>query len=250
MDIDLRVAVEWACRQLGFSPHGTRRKTGNLLGATRRSVQALFPQALHLGNSCLLPNFGMAPPVLEAIATMLQAEFVAGQRAYGPGFVRALQILAGQVPPKFSRRWIRTNDFHTLMDFARLLYGDTYPRLADSLQFRDYWEPLDVFRTSRDIAQADFADWLRSLFLTSEHYGDRIDEEAYVPTETGNFQLQQRESTLLQLEAELRPKLFLSARTVASAYCLTNAQNENTPYAPYILIGDRCVIVILREWIL
>lgn len=214
------------------------------------SVQALFGQALFLGNACLIPNLGVDPGLTEMISTVIKTEIEYGNRAYGPGFVRDLKIFAGQVPPMFSRLWIKTRSFPALMDFARTLYQDSYPDLLESLNFDDYWEPLDVFRLSEDVMAENFADWLRKLFLDPEYYGDRTGEEDYTPTETGNFLLQQREEMISQIDSRLKSKLFPGIKPVASAYCLTNQGNENTQYAPYILIAGRAVITILKEWIL
>jgi hypothetical protein len=213
-------------------------------------IQALFEQALFLGDSCLIPNLGIDLGLIEMISTVIKAEVEYGNKAYGPGFVSDLKIFKGRVPLAFSRLGIKAKNFPALMDFARSLYQDAYPGLADDLNFDDYWEPMDVFRFSKDLTAENFADWLREIFLDPQYYGDRTGEEEYTPTETGNFLLRQREEMIIQMDSKLRSKLFPPIRPVASVYCLTDAGNENTQYAPYLLIGSDYVIAILREWIL
>jgi len=59
-----------------------------------------------------------------------------------------------------------------------------------------------------------------------------------------------RKAKVVKLVEILNSKLFSSSNRNISMYCITEDNNENTSFAPYFFVGDSCVAIIAKRWIL
>ncbi|MFN3926558.1 MAG: hypothetical protein ACK4QL_04365 [Pseudanabaenaceae cyanobacterium] len=180
-----------------------------------------------------LPN-----ELAEDLKTLLEREILYGERAGSPPFIRDIKLF--RKPPSA----ILNNDLISTKHLVELFYWvkDLYPEELQYAAIDEYWDELDLFRNSEMENQQEFRNYVKYLFLEPEYY-DEDDAEGY--------DLAQRERILNDLLKFLEVPMFgFDPDYEVSLYCLTDDQNENTAFAPYVFVGHTGLLILLREWIL
>ncbi|MCS6782776.1 MAG: hypothetical protein RMI89_10890 [Gloeomargarita sp. SKYBB_i_bin120] len=167
----------------------------------------------------------------EQLSQLLQQECRLGEAASGPPFVRDIKLF--QKPGYRGLDWdfIKVRHLRDLFTWVKSIY----PEVLAYIQLDDYWDELDIFRNAQTQSPDEFWAFLRGLFLA----------EAY----SNSRHVSDQDALLNELRRVLQTDLGDAAYPI-SIYCLTDAENENTAFAPYVSVGHRCMIVTLRQWVL
>ncbi len=179
------------------------------------------------------------PPELNAkIKTLLEREISYGEAANSPPFVRDIKLFRKPPSEVLNNNLISTKHLVELFHWAKQLY----PEELRYAEINEFWDELDLFRNTELEDIARFRAYFSCLFLEPESY------DAEDPTES---LLREREEILTQFLDFVQPLLFGNDPDYeVSLYCLTDDNNENTAYAPYIFVGKQAMLVVLRQWIL
>ncbi|GAB1537542.1 hypothetical protein NUACC21_01870 [Scytonema sp. NUACC21] len=182
-----------------------------------KAARLHLDEAILLGEMCLLPNFCHEPATYEVISAFVNS--VNHQSLYREkGGMGGLTVFAKPINHSYDKDKISTLRIANLLEFS----GHLYPEMRD-YSFGKYWDELDVYRRSEFLNQETFKTWIGGFW--------------HAP----NFQ------EFLKI---IINKMFGSPNQNISFYCLVNDENENTDFAPYIFIGNSCILTIARRWIL
>ena len=88
------------------------------------------------------------------------------------------------------------------------------------------WDELDIYRHAEEISQDGFASWMNNQLLVGK------------PIES--WQQEQLEVLLKAIAPLLDQRIILDH--------MVDDNNHNCDFAPYIFIGDRCLIVVAKQW--
>jgi hypothetical protein len=106
-------------------------------------------------------------------------------------------------------------------------------------QLGGYWSASEIYDGAKEFNIGEFSSWMYDIFL-------------YVPDELYDDEAGDDNRKLIvdRLIEIVSPRLFSGSKATISMYCTTEDNNENTSFAPYFFIGDTCVAIIAKEWIL
>ncbi|MEH1906356.1 MAG: hypothetical protein V7L05_09835 [Nostoc sp.] len=186
-----------------------------------KTGEAYFNEAVFLGEMCLFPNFCHEPSTYEVVCKFvnsvnsMNSQYESWDSSGGNLFVFAKP--SGY--RHFDKGCIRTRNVVNLCDFGK----DLYPEVRNILD-RHYWDELDIYRRAEYFSQDKFEKFINYKFRNEPDF--KIFFE-----------------TIIQ-------KLFLKSNHEITFYSLVNDMNENTAFAPYILIGDSCILTIAKRWVL
>jgi hypothetical protein len=179
------------------------------------------------------------PPDLSAqIQTLLEREIFYGENAGSPPFVCDLKFFRKPTTEVLNNELISTKHLVELFHWVKSLY----PEELAYAEINEYWDELDLFRNTEMEDRSRFRAYFSCLFLEPESYDAEDPEEAL---------LEEREQIIEHLLDFCQPLLFGDEPDYeVSLYCLTDDNNENTAYAPYVFVGKQMMMVALRRWIL
>lgn len=201
------------------------------------AARAYIEKATLLTDMCLLPNFGMPLSLVQHLTTILQIEKQFGEATPGVGFVKDIKIFAKPQYSKLNLDNIRQADIVELFNWIKELY----PQETTYLEIGEFWDVLDIFRRGQKLNQSQFITWFKELFL-----GDKYYQSSNI--EGSKILLVNRNERLKQVLKSLLTPIFQADSSIATIYCLADDSNENTAFAPYIIIGDNSLLVVLKEW--
>ncbi|MEH2285620.1 MAG: hypothetical protein V7K90_30630 [Nostoc sp.] len=182
-----------------------------------KTGEAYFNQAVFLGEMCLFTNFCHEPSTYEVVCKFvdsMNSQYKSWDSSIGDLFVFAKPSRYCS----FDKGYIRTRDVVNLCDFGKYLY----PEVGNILDTH-YWDELDIYRRAEYFSQDKFEKFMNSRFR------DEPDLEIFF-------------ETIIQ-------RLFPKSNHEITFYSLVNDMNENTAFAPYILIGDSCILTIAKRWV-
>jgi hypothetical protein len=109
-------------------------------------------------------------------------------------------------------------------------------------QLGGYWSASEIYSGAKEFNISEFSSWMYNIFVYEpdelyELYGYEAEED-------------NRKLIVDRLIEIVSPRLFSGSKATISMYCTTEDNNENTSFAPYFFIGDTCVVIIAKEWIL
>jgi len=183
-----------------------------------KTGEAYFNEAVFVGEMCLFPNFCHEPSTYEVVRKFVDR--VNTQNLCwdsGRGDLKVFAKCSGY--RSFDKGYIRTLDIVNLCNFGKYLY----PEVGNILSIH-YWDELDIYRRAECFSQDKFEEWINS-WLRNE-----VDFEIFF-------------ETIIQ-------RLFPKSNHQITFYSLVNDWNENTAFAPYILIGDSCILTLAERWVL
>lgn len=211
-------------------------------------AQELIGQAILLRDICLLPNFSFSPPVSETIKELLEMEERFGRPAYGPPFVTSIQLFAKPQIFLPTASNINQSVIEALFELGLQLC----PFLRELYEYEVEKEYILV--QIQDFTQDRFITWFKKQFLNAEYFCEPVDEdmEEYRLTIEGNKCLIKREEYIEFILSEIIPKLFGSNPENKVFFCPMNDgdHNENIAFVPYFVIGQSCLLFLVKEWIL
>ncbi|MCS7226985.1 MAG: hypothetical protein NZ821_08345 [Gloeomargarita sp. SKYB31] len=178
-----------------------------------------------------ITTYDIPTGLYEQLSQVLQQEWQLGEAASGPPFVRDIKLFQKPGSRSLDKDFIKVRHLRDLFTWVKSIY----PEELEYIQLDDYWDELDIFRNAQTQLPAEFWVFLRGLFLA----------EAY----SNNRHVSDQDALLNELRRVLQTDLGDAAYPI-STYCLTDAENENTAFAPYISVGHRWVVVTLRQWVL
>jgi hypothetical protein len=182
-----------------------------------KTGEAYFNEAVFLGEMCLFPNFCQEPSTYKVVRKFVDTINSQDKSWYGSiGDLKVFAKCSGY--RSFDKGCIRTRDVVNLCEFGKYLY----PEVGNILGY--YWDELDIYRRAECFSQDKFENLINSWFR------DQPDFEVFFET--------------------IIKRLFLKSNYEITFYSLVNDLNENTAFAPYILIGDRCILTIVKRWVL
>lgn len=191
-------------------------------------------------NNSELPLHQMSNPNLkEDVDTILATEREFGAEAYGPGFVYYLNIYdrpadLGLMPYSHTR----AGDIKALFTAVKNLW----PEDTQFLELDDhYWDVLSIYRQSTELSRRRFPAYFRGLFMRAETYLERDSSQEF---------LNRRTRVLNRLIPYLSDHLFSEHSPLVSMFNLSDDNNENTAFAPYVFYGQQVVVVVGKRWIL
>lgn len=198
------------------------------------SARAYVDTAVVLGGMCLLPNFGFDPSVHDVIRDVLQSQ--------NPSWsgIRDIKVFAkASRCTEFDKNVIELSKLEEMFNLGKQLYSEEIAEMEVYDQFGDYWTTSDMYRGSKEFDINEFSSWMYEIFL-------------YVPDELYDEEAEDdhKKSKVDRLIEIVSPRLFSSSKSTISMYCTTEDNNENTSFAPYFFIGDTCVVIIAKRWIL
>ncbi|MGV0106702.1 hypothetical protein NSTCB13_05534 [Nostoc sp. DSM 114160] len=174
-------------------------------------------EAILLGEMCLLPNFCHEPNTYEVISAFVNS--VNSRTLYwGRSSMGEITVFAKPINNSYDKDRISTLYIANLLKFSRRLYPE-----MEHYSFGKFWDELDVYRHSEFLNQDAFEMWM-------SNFGHEPNLEIFLK--------------------RIIPKMFGQPNQNISFYCLVNDENENTDFAPYIFIGNSCILTIARRWIL
>ncbi len=175
----------------------------------------------------------------EDVDAILATEREFGEEAYGPGFVHYLHIYdrpesLGLMPYEN----VRVGDIKALFTAVKNLW----PEDTQYLELDDhYWDALTIYRQSKELSRRRFPAFFRGLFMRDETYTERDPEQQF---------LTRRTRVLNRLIPYLADHLFNEHTPLISMFSLSDDNNENTAFAPYVFYGQQLVVVVGKKWIL
>ncbi|MEH2209715.1 hypothetical protein [Nostoc sp.] len=183
-----------------------------------KTGEAYLNQAVFLGEMCLFPNFCHEPRTYEVVCKFVNSvnsQYKSWDSSIGDLFVFAKPSRYCS----FDKGCIRTRNVVNLCDFGKYLY----PEVGNILDTH-YWDELDIYRRAEYFSQDKFEEFINSRFRNEPDF--KIFFE-----------------TIIQ-------RMFHKSNHEITFYSLVNDRNENTAFAPYILIGDSCILTIAKRWVL
>jgi hypothetical protein len=195
------------------------------------AARAYIDQAVALGEMCLLPNVGFEPELQDVISGLLE------QQNPSESGVRDIKVFAKSSEfTAFDRSVIELNNVVKLFDFGKQLYPEEIARMEVYDQLDEYWNESKIYRRAKDIDTTEFRTWINGIFAE-----DPDEDEPQSPD---------RRDKVARLVEILSPRLFSDSKRHISMYCTTEDNNENTSFAPYFFIGDSCLVIVAKRWIL
>nr|MDZ8005229.1 hypothetical protein [Nostoc sp. DedSLP05]MDZ8102507.1 hypothetical protein [Nostoc sp. DedSLP01] len=180
--------------------------------------EAYFNQAVFLGSMCLFPNFCQEPSTYKVVRKFVDT--VNSQDKYWDSGIGDLKVFAKPSGYRsFDKGYIRTRDVVNLCEFGKYLYPD-----IGNILDTNYWDELDIYRRAECLSQDKFENLINFWFR------NQLNFEIFLET--------------------IIKRLFHKSNYEITFYSLLNDWNENTAFAPYILIGDSCVLTIVKKWVL
>ncbi|RUT03831.1 hypothetical protein DSM106972_047450 [Dulcicalothrix desertica PCC 7102] len=180
--------------------------------------EVYFDKAVFLGTMCLFPNFCQEPSTYEVIRNFvdnLNSQYQSWDSGLGD-----LKVFAKRRGYRsFDKGYIRTRDVVNLCEFGKSLY----PEVGNILD-TDYWDELAIYRRAECLSQDAFEKWINSYLRNKLNFDAFFD-------------------TIIQ-------RLFPNSNHQITFYSLVDDGNSNTAFAPYILIGDSCILTIAQRWVL
>jgi hypothetical protein len=192
-----------------------------------------------------IPTLGTLPlsssPSINAtlqkqIEKILLKEKQKGEEAYGPAHVVDLLIFDKPSDNTYAKFIVSEDGVKELFQFTKELY----PTQLENASLNEYWTTWEIFRNSKELNDKEFAKYFKSLFLNKSFY--KKDEAAFV----------NRAKCIEKIIEKIQVNLFRKDNNSATItlYITTDANNENTDFAPYIFVGATSIVVVLRRWIL
>ena len=127
---------------------------------------------------------------------------------------------------------------------------NVFPDVFEHIEFPDeYYDELNVYRAMRDSGKEEFKTIFNEFFLNDEHFTAENSETI------NSKDLARRNALKDAIYNRLYPEIFYeinpdSNYARAHTYVFTDVNNENTAHGPYVIVGTRVVILILRQWLL
>ena len=191
-------------------------------------------------NDIELPLHQMSNQNLqEDVDAILATEREFGAEAYGPGFVHYLYLYdrpesLGLMPYEH----VRVGDIKGMFTAVKNLW----PEDTQYLELDDhYWDALTIYRQSKELSRRKFPAFFRGLFMRDETYTERDPEQQF---------LTRRTRVLNRLIPYLADHLFNENTPLISMFSLSDDNNENTAFAPYVFYGQQLVVLVGKKWIL
>jgi hypothetical protein len=189
-------------------------------------ARAYIDTAIALGEMCLLPNFGFDPSVQDVIDDLLK-----GQDPSYSG-IRDVKIFAkASICVEFDKDVIELHNIVEMFNVGKQFYPEEIAEMEVYDQLGDYWSASEIYRSAKEFDVSAFGAWMYEIFLRDP---EDLDRRAKV-------------GKLIEI---VNPKLFSKSKQNISMYCMTEDNNENTSFAPYFFVGDRCLVIIAKRWIL
>jgi len=193
---------------------------------------------LILAGMQVAPITHLPPDLSQQMQVLLEREIFYGESAGSPPFVRDIKIFSKPTSGVLNNDLISTKHLVELFHWVKALY----PEELAYAEINEFWDELDLFRNTEMEDRARFRAYFSCLFLEPESYDPEDPSEALVS---------ERAAIIEQLLDFCQPLLFGDEPDYeVSLYCLTDDNNENTAYAPYVFVGKRAILVVLRQWIL
>jgi hypothetical protein len=192
-----------------------------------------------LGGFELPPHTFTNQNLQEELEAVLATERQIGEGLAGPGFVNYLEIYdrpenLGLMPYQY----VRVGNVEELFNAVKNLWTED----AQYLELNDYyWDALSIYRQSEQQTRRKFPAFFRNLFLKAD---------AYMEQDPEGKALDARTRTLAKLIRYLSDHLFSDGDPTMSMFSLSDADNENTSFAPYVFYGNSVIVVVGKKWIL
>ena len=174
------------------------------------TAKAYEDDALVIGSCYLIPNFGFPDSMQESLDSLL-----APRKDWTEGIVdiRVFRKPSGYV-------LFDTDEETTEFELTDLLsfVCSFYPREYPHRDFPEWWTQDHMLNLAETFDSIDFSVWMQNSV------GDEEDVDIF----------------LQSLEAFLGEEIIF--------YKMEDDGNENCGFAPYIFIGDECLILMARRW--
>jgi hypothetical protein len=210
------------------------------------AARANIDQAVALGEMCLLLNVGFEPELQEVISGLLEQQ--------NPSESGVCDIKVFAKSPEFTafdRNVIELNNVVKLFDFGKQLYPEDMAEMEVYDQLDEYWNESNIYRLAKDININQFRTWINEIF--SENPDEwKLSMHRIIPENPAEDEPQSpdRRDKVVRLVEILSLRLFSDSNRHISMYCTTEDNNENTSFAPYFFIGDSCLVIVAKRWIL
>jgi hypothetical protein len=194
-------------------------------------AKILTHTAIALGGMCLLPNFGFDSSLQDVINDLLQGQ--------DPSFsgVRDVKVFAKSSSyTDFNKDLINLHAVVEMFELGKQLYPEEIAEMEVYNQLDEYWNESDIYCSAKEFNTDEFSSWMNSMFAENSEAAEPVDIE--------------RKGKVIRLIDILAPKLFSSSERNISMYCTTEDNNENTSFAPYFFVGDKCLVIVAKRWIL
>ena len=191
-------------------------------------------------NDIELPLHQMSNLNLQKdVDALLTTEQKFGEEANGPGFVNYLHIYDRPEPlGLMPYEHVRVGNIKGLFTAVKNLW----PEDTQYLELDDhYWDALTIYRQSKELSRRKFPAFFRGLFMRDETYIEQDPEQQF---------LKLRTRVLNRLIPYLADHLFNENTPLISMFSLSDDNNENTAFAPYVFYGQQVVVVVGKRWIL
>lgn len=180
-------------------------------------------RAIPLGVICVVENFDISSILQEALTQIMSGR---NQSRFG---VVDIKIFAKPQYGGFEKDKISTRNISSLFNFTTKLYPDE----TDNFKIDDYWDEIDIFRSAKELNADEFVEWIKEKLSIS------YSKEQWERKQAKNVHI---------FIKEIIAKLFCAWVQKVSLYCIVDDSNENTGFAPYIIVGGTCLLVIGQKW--
>jgi hypothetical protein len=189
-----------------------------------------------LGSLTLSLSSSINATLQKQVAKMLLNEKQKGEEAYGPAHVVDILVLDKPTDNAYGKFLVSENGVKELFQFTKELYSTQ----LDNASLNEYWTTWEIFRNTSELNFREFTKCFKSLFLDTSFYKK---EKTLVTNRTACID-KIMDKAHINLFGKNNPNATITL------YITTNANNENTDFAPYIFVGATNIIVVLRHWIL
>lgn len=169
-------------------------------------------EAVQIGDIYIIPNFGFEPTIQNALESLVEH-----RRVWRHGVV---DIRVFAKPKDF--QLFESDEENTeieIIDLVQLclnLYPREYPGLGE------WWNQEDMLEEAEVMEPLDFAIWMEDTFRPHE-----LEEEAF-------------DRWLKSIKPWLGEEIIF--------YKMEDDSDSNCGFAPYLFVGDRCLLLVVRLW--
>ena len=182
-------------------------------------------EAIFVRDACLIQNFGLGANMKSYLNIITSNR---DRRRLG---IVDIKFFAKPKSYCLGKKLIHTLDIPELITFIK----DLYPR--DMSYFEPgglcCWDESEIYHCIRELNQDELTTWLWEKLSVGYWIEEWVTEQCL--------------SFELFLEG-IAPRLFRSKDMKVSLYRFVDDLNANTDFAPYIVMGDTCLLVLAERW--